>query len=204
MEGNFLGAAIAVMVAMPFDALDGWTAGILHADSDFGGRLDSLADIISFGMAPAVILYGTGLKDLGIVGWIVAILFPVAGGVRLARFQAVSVTGYFVGLPITAAGGMVASLVISRVDFPALVWVIVVILLATLMVSRIRYPHIKRVNFRDMMLWKILLFVGVAIGVIIAVTLVDPKHLILLPPIVYILYGIKDWLLHKARIIKGQ
>jgi len=208
MEGNFYGAALAIVLAIIFDGLDGWTARILHATSDFGGKLDSLADIVSFGMAPTVILYGIGLKELGILGWLVAILFPIAGAIRLALFKIGSVTGYFVGLPITAAGGMIASLVISRVDFTAWGLIIVVILLATLMVSRIRYPDMKRLNVRNIRLWKILLFIGVAIGVaigvVIAVALVDPKHLILLPSTIYILYGVKDWVLSKVHIIKEQ
>jgi len=204
MEGNFYGAAVAVVVAILFDGLDGWIARILHATSDFGGKLDSLADIVSFGIAPAVILYGIGLKDLGILGWLVAILFPIAGAVRLALFKVGSVTDYFVGLPITAAGGIAVSLVISRVDFTAWGLAIVVILLASLMVSQVRYPHMKHLNVRDIRRWKILLFIGVAIGVVIAVTLVDPKHLIFLPSIIYILYGIKGWVFSKVPIIKGQ
>ena len=205
MEGSFYGAAVAVVVAILFDGLDGWIARRLHATSDFGGKLDSLADIVSFGIAPAVILYGIGLKDLGILGWLAAILFPIAGAARLARFKAGSVTGYFVGLPITAAGGIAVSLVISRVDFTAWGLAIVVILLAILMVSRVRYPDLKRLNVRNIRLWKILLFIGVvAIGIVITVTLADPKHLIFLPSIIYILYGIKDWVFSKVCIIKGQ
>jgi len=134
----------------------------------------------------------------------VVILFPIAGAIRLALFKVGVVTGYFVGLPITAAGGMTASLVISRVDFTPLGLIIVVILLATLMVSRIRYPNMKRLNARDIRLWKILLFIGVATGVAIAVALVDPMRLILLPSIIYILYGIKNWVLFKVHVIKEQ
>jgi len=179
--------------------LDGWIARILHATSDFGEKLDSLADIVSFGMAPAVILYGIGLKDLGVLGWLMTILFTAAGAVRLALFNVRSVTGYYVGLPITTAGGMVASLVISRVDLPAWGWVIVVILLVTLMVSRVRYPEMKHLPVRGIGLWTISLFIVVAI----AATLVNPKQAILMPFIIYILYGIKDWGLSKVRIIEG-
>ena len=205
MEGSFYGAAVAVVVAMLFDGLDGWIARRLHTSSDFGGKLDSLADIISFGIAPAVILYGIGLKDLGILGWLAAILFPIAGAVRLARFKAISVNGYFEGLPITAAGGIAVSLVISRVDFAAWSLAIVVILLAILMVSRVRYPHLMRLNVRNIRIWKILLFIGViTIGIVITVTLADLRHLIFLPSIIYILYGIKDWVFSKTRIIKGK
>lgn len=200
MEGNFYGAAIAVMVALLFDGLDGWIARRLHTTSDFGGKLDSLADIVSFGIAPAVILYGIGLKELGILGWLVVILFLIAGAVRLALFKPGSATGYFVGLPITAAGGAAVSLVISRVDFTAWGLATVLIPLATLMVSRVRYPDMKRLNVRDIKLWKILLLIGIAI----AVTLVDLKYLIFLPFVIYILYGIKGWVLSKVCIIKGR
>ena len=200
MEGNFCGAAVAVLVAMLFDGLDGRIARILHATSDFGRELDSLADIVSFGMAPAVILYGIGLKDLGVLGWLMIILFTTAGAVRLALFNVRPATGYYVGLPITTAGGMVASLVISRVDLPASGWVIVVILLATLMASRVRYPEMKHLTVRGIGLWKISLFIVVAI----AATLANLRQAILLPFIIYILYGIKDWALSKLRIMKGQ
>jgi len=200
MEGNFYGAAIAVMVALLFDGLDGWIARRLHTTSDFGGKLDSLADIVSFGIAPAIILYGIGLKELGTLGWLVVILFLIAGAVRLALFKPGSATGYFVGLPITAAGGAAASLVISRVDFTAWGLATVLILLAPLMVSRVRYPDMKRLNVRDIKLWKILLLIGMAI----AVTLVDLKYLIFLPFVIYILYGIKGWVLSKVCIIKGR
>jgi len=200
LEGSFYGAAIAVLVAILFDGLDGWIARRLHATSDFGGKLDSLADIVSFGVAPAVILYNVGLKELGILGWLVVILFLIAGVVRLALFKPGLATGYFVGLPITAAGGAAASLVISRVDFPAWGLAIVVIPLAALMVSRIHYPDMKRLNVRDIKLWKVLLVIGIAI----AVTLVDLRYLIFLPSAIYILYGLKNWGLSKVCIIKGQ
>jgi len=199
MEGNFIGAAIAVLVAMIFDGLDGRIAKMLHATSDFGRELDSLADIVSFGIAPAMLLYGFGLKDIGVLGWLMAILFVTAGAVRLALFNIRSVTGYYLGLPITTTGGMVASLVISRVELPAWGWVIAVILLATLMVSRIHYPEMKHLTVRSIGLWKISLFIGVAI---VAVW-VNPKQAILLPFIIYILYGVIDWGLSKVRIIEG-
>ena len=95
---------------------------------------------------------------------------------------------------------MVASLVMSRVDLPASGWVIVVILLATLMASRVRYPEMKHLTVRGIGLWKISLFIVVAI----AATLANLRQAILLPFIIYILYGIKDWALSKVRIMKGQ
>ena len=194
MEGNYYRAAVAVLVAMLFDGLDGWLAKILHTTSDFGAKLDSLADIVSFGIAPAVILYGIVLNDLGILGWIVVILFITAGAIRLALFNFKATPSYFVGLPITAAGGITAALVISGVDIPVWGWSIILILLATLMVSRVRYPDIKRLPAGGSIPWEISLFIGAGI----AVALVNPKHLIFLPFLIYLVYGIIKWSLSKV------
>jgi len=198
-EGNYWGAAVAVLVAMLFDGLDGWIAKILHATSTFGEKLDSLADIVSFGMAPAMILYGIGLKDIPDFGWAVVILFPLAGAIRLALFNSRLDTGYFIGLPITSAGGITAALVVSGVDLPIAGWVIVAVLLTTLMVSRVRYPDLKRFNVRYARIWEIILL----ILAITAVALINPKHLLFLPFIIYILYGFKNWALAKVRA-RGQ
>ena len=190
------------MVAILFDGLDGWTAGKLNATSEFGGKLDSLADVVSFGVAPAVILYSVGLKDLGTLGWIVTVLFPIAGAVRLALFKAEAVPGYFVGLPTTAAAGTIAALMLAQTDFPAWVWAVAMVLLAILMVSRVLYPNIKYLHAGNIRLWKILLFAVVAIGAVIAVTWLNPRYLFFLPAMVYILYGIKNWVLAKVRTTK--
>ena len=199
MEGNFYWAAIAVLVAMLFDGLDGVLASKLHATSDFGKELDSLADIVSFGTAPAVILYGIGLKEFGIIGSLLAALFLIVGAVRLARFKLRSVTGYFVGLPITVSGSAAASLAISQYNLPPSGWAIVVVLLSALMVSGIRFPDIKHLDFSDIRL-RIQLIV---IGLTIAVTLINPKKLIFLPFMMYIVYGIVDWGVHKVSTFRG-
>ena len=198
-EGNYWGAAVAILVAMIFDGLDGWMAKILHAVSTFGEKLDSRADIVSFGIAPAMILYGIGLKDIPNFGWVVVIIFPIAGAIRLGLFNSRLSTDYFIGLPITSAGGITAALVVSGVDLPIAVWVIVMVLLTTLMVSRVRYPDIKRLNVRYARIWEIILL----IVAVTAVALINPRHLLFLPFIIYILYGFKNWALSKVRT-KGQ
>jgi len=194
MEGDYFWAAVAVLGAMLL------LARILHTDSEFGGKLDSLADIVSFGVAPAIITYGIVFKDLGILGWLVVILFPIAGAIRLALFKYGATKGYFAGLPILAAGGITAALVISEVNLPVSGWAIMVIMLAVLMVSRIRYPDIRLLPFRCLISWEMLLFIVVAI----AVALINPKYLIFLPFVIYTLYGIKSWAFSKVHIIRRQ
>ncbi|MCL6627303.1 CDP-diacylglycerol--serine O-phosphatidyltransferase [Alicyclobacillus shizuokensis] len=147
-RGNTAEAALLVIAGMVLDGLDGRAARWLHAESAFGKELDSLSDIVTFGIAPSFIMYQEVLQYLGWVGTLLAVLFPVCGALRLARFniQARSAT-CFVGLPITAAGGILATMALygdiirySKVALP-----IGMLILALLMVSRTRYPNFKRV-----------------------------------------------------------
>lgn len=143
LEGRPELAAALVFAAMLLDAMDGRVARWLGASGDFGRELDSLADVVSFGTAPAVLLYQMALRDLGLVGWIVAAAFPVAGAMRLARFNIISVSGVFVGLPIPAAGGLAVGLALhgNLLDHPSLPYVLIGI--AYLMISTVRYPDFK-------------------------------------------------------------
>ena len=141
-------AAIAVLAGMAVDGVDGRLARALGVESDFGRELDSLADIVTFGAAPAAIMYEAQLHALGLFGGAVAILFPVAGAVRLARFNILrGHERHFVGLPITAAGGVMAAFTLYRGLVPA-DWLPAVSLVVTfLMVSRVRYPNFKKMGF---------------------------------------------------------
>lgn len=115
-------ATLLVFVAIILDGADGWAARKLHAQSEFGKVLDSLSDIITFGAAPAYILYEAVFHELSpALGWGITILFPVCGALRLARFNVQNgMKRYFVGLPIPAAGGMLALLSFSKMMFPSL------------------------------------------------------------------------------------
>jgi CDP-diacylglycerol--serine O-phosphatidyltransferase len=125
--------------------------------SEFGAELDSLADVVSFGVAPALLAYAWGFGTLPRVGWLVAFLFVVCGALRLARFnvQKSSVDGrYFVGLPIPAAAAPVAALVnVSPApvdeETHAVRWRALLIVLAFLMVSTFRYTSFKKVDLRS-------------------------------------------------------
>ena len=110
MKGQFDSAAVAIFVAMIADGLDGRVARLMKAQSAFGAQYDSLADMVSFGVAPALVLFSWSLFNLGKFGWIAAFLFVSATALRLARFNTQVVDKrYFQGLPSPSAAGIIAS-----------------------------------------------------------------------------------------------
>ena len=114
MQGSFDNAAVAIFVAMVLDGLDGRVARLTNTQSAFGAEYDSLADMVSFGAAPALIMYEWALKDLGNLGWIAAFIYCAGAALRLARFNTTidSVDKrFFQGLPSPAAAALVAGLV---------------------------------------------------------------------------------------------
>lgn len=114
INGDFTLAAISIMVAMLWDTLDGRVARLTNTQSDFGAEYDSLADLVSFGMAPALLVYEWSLSDLGRIGWLAAFLFLACAALRLARFNTqvgISEKRYFQGLPSPAAAGVIASMI---------------------------------------------------------------------------------------------
>jgi CDP-diacylglycerol--serine O-phosphatidyltransferase len=157
VAAEWTNAVAAVVCAMIFDMLDGRAARILGADSRFGAQLDSLADLVSFGVAPAIIMYGWTLQSMENLGWLAALVFCAGSAVRLARFNvqaardegATNVRPYFTGLPTPAAAGMVL--------LPLLVWfqwnnelvqrpgvsVVMLVVTSLLMVSNLPTPSIK-------------------------------------------------------------
>jgi len=157
LHGQYEEAAPLIGWAILLDMLDGRIARLTGTTSEFGGELDSLADAISFGVAPALLAYSWGFSTLPRVGWLAAFLFVVCGVLRLARFnvQKSSVDGrYFVGLPIPAAAAPVAALVnVSPLPVDershAVVWLSLLIVLSFLMVSTFRYTSFKKVDLRS-------------------------------------------------------
>ena len=140
MDGQFKKAAVMILLAMVLDAMDGRVARRLDATSNFGKELDSLADLVSFGVAPAILVYAMGLKDLGLAGLALSVTFALCGAIRLARFNTLNISNYFVGVPITAAGSLVALLSLLHNELPRLVFPIFIVLLSYLMVSNIKVP----------------------------------------------------------------
>ena len=165
MRGEFATAAPFIGVAVVLDMLDGRIARMTGTTSDFGVQLDSLADLISFGMAPAVMTFQWGLLPLGRIGWAVGFLYLTAAALRLARFniQGNSDKRYFIGLPSPAAAGLVAATVFyfpEGLQAKPMAWLGMVMLIvpAVLMVSTIRFQSFKtfdlgiRRGFRGLML----------------------------------------------------
>jgi len=185
-------AAIMIIIAMLLDGVDGRVARALNAQSEFGKELDSLADVISFGVAPAFIMYVVALQDVTpILSWFVTALFPICGALRLARFNVKSSSpGHFIGLPIPAAGGILATVALFKGDVSPIVFIITSIVLALLMVSNIRYPSFKRIGIPKSAVWVIPVIVIVAL----IIGIMFEEHLskvFFIPLILYALYGLK-------------
>lgn len=143
---EFFKAALFIVAAMISDGLDGRVARYLNASSEFGKELDSLCDLVSFGVAPAILAYAFLLKDLpGMSGYIVAAFFATCGALRLARFNVNTsvVKGYFMGLPIPAGGCVVATFIMLGIKPSPAVFAVMVMVCGYLMVSTIKYPDFK-------------------------------------------------------------
>ena len=160
INGDFTLAAISIMVAMLWDALDGRVARLTNTQSDFGAQYDSLADLVSFGVAPALLVYEWSLSDLGRIGWLAAFIFLACAALRLARFNTQIGTSnkrYFQGLPSPAAAGVIASMIWLKfwkfeyfdfgiVSLSYYVGVGITIVCALLMVSNVRYYSFKELD----------------------------------------------------------
>jgi CDP-diacylglycerol--serine O-phosphatidyltransferase len=155
VEHRYTEAAVAIFVAMVMDLLDGRVARLMKATSQFGVEYDSLADVISFCVAPAFLLYSFALQPLGRAAWFGAFLFVVCGALRLARFNVQTASTdrrFFVGLSTPAAAGVAAALVVllegdepSRAVRVAIA--VTTYVLALLMVSTFRYWSFKEIDF---------------------------------------------------------
>nr|WP_077213555.1 CDP-diacylglycerol--serine O-phosphatidyltransferase [Bacillus dakarensis] len=147
-SGEYKNAAILILIGMMLDSMDGRLARMLNADSQLGKELDSLADIVTFGVAPSFLVYYTYFFQFSLLGTIVAGLFPLFGAYRLARFNISapkSSSKYFIGVPITAAGGILALLTLFGDFIPNIITTVVFTALCFLMVSRIRIPSMKEI-----------------------------------------------------------
>lgn len=202
-EGRYSLAAIMVVVAMLLDGLDGRIARALNAQSDFGKELDSLSDMISFGAAPAYIMYTVSFQEAPIaLAWIVTCLFPICGALRLARFNVrPGIPGYFTGLPIPAAGGVLATLSLFSKDISAPFMMIATLLLAYLMISSLKYPNLKKVGLPKKAVWiaPLVVLFSIALAVLFSEQL---SMLVFIPLVLYAIYGMThniDLILSRSR-----
>lgn len=174
MRGDFENAAPFVGIAIVLDMLDGRIARLTGTASEFGVQFDSMADVISFGMAPAILAFTWGLHDLGRPGWAAAFLFVTAAALRLARFNlqtAIVDKRYFIGLPSPAAAGVIAATVFAYpagLNGPqrALAAIALVMVPAILMVSTVRFRSFKTFDLQSRRPFRILIFFAVLITAI--------------------------------------
>jgi CDP-diacylglycerol---serine O-phosphatidyltransferase len=196
---------------MIMDFFDGRVARLTNTQSAFGAELDSLSDMVSFGVAPALVAYSWSLAGLGKLGWLAAFIFTAAGALRLARFNTqakVMDKRYFQGLPIPAAAGLLASMVWLSVDaeIPGelvnMAAAVLAILAAALMVSNIRYYSFKEIDLKGKVPFVTILLIVLGF---VSISLDPPKVLFLLffcyacsGPIVTLLG------LHKKRLLRKK
>ncbi|QGG48256.1 CDP-diacylglycerol--serine O-phosphatidyltransferase [Heliorestis convoluta] len=143
MDGNFRLAAVMILLSMVLDGMDGKVARKLDVASPFGKELDSLSDLVSFGVAPAILVYAAQMYEpYGIVGLIIALIFALCGAVRLARFNILNISTHFLGIPITVAGPLMAIFTLVSDHLPTLFFPVSMLLLAGFMISNIKIPKI--------------------------------------------------------------
>ena len=204
MRGDLTTAAPFIGIAFVLDGLDGRIARLTGTTSAFGIEMDSLADVISFGLAPAVLASAWGLSELGRWGWAAGFLYVTAAAIRLARFNINTGTHtdkrYFVGMPSPAAAGVPAATVffypyplVGRAQ--AMAAIAVVLIPAILMVSTIRFRSFKNLNFGwDRSYFK--LFVFAALLVLIAE---QPRWALIIIAYSYLMFALLEWVLTRWR-----
>lgn len=198
MRGEYATAAPFIGFAIVLDMLDGRIARMTGTASEFGLQFDSLADIVSFGVAPAILSFAWGLSSLGRMGWAAAFLFVTAAALRLARFNIQGPSGdkrYFVGMPSPAAAGVPAAtvylfpdgLIDERAGLAVLAMVIVP---ALLMVSTIRYRSFKTLDLQARRPFRVLLL----FALLIALVVTHPQLVLVSAAYIYLASGLVGWL----------
>lgn len=143
LDGKYTIGAIYILASVVMDGLDGRIARRLGVISDIGKELDSLCDLVSFGVAPALLLYAQVLHSLpALLGLVAAVLYINCGAFRLARFNVLNIKEYFVGIPITMAGGILALVSLGAAHLPPYLTLCIVLMLAFLMISNLRVRKI--------------------------------------------------------------
>ncbi len=205
-DGKFISACWAIIVAIIFDGLDGRVARLTNTTSNFGLQLDSLADAVSFGVAPALLLYAYALHDLGRLGWLAAFFYVICGILRLARFNiqdpnSETTKEGFIGLPIPGAAGFLAMTVIvieGYIGFahvPSFLFLLLTYVLALLMVSNIPYTSFKSVKLRYRKSFPVFISVLLALYIIAVI----PELLLFLLGVYYVFSSPFVWAYRKLK-----
>jgi len=204
INGNFEYAPVAILIAMVLDALDGRVARLTHTQSDFGAEYDSLVDMVSFGMAPALIMHQWALSGLGKLGWMAAFIYAAGAGLRLARFNTKLGTAdkrYFQGLPSPAAAGLVVGFVWVLYSYGvpgrdlSILAMAITIAAGVLMVSNVRFRSFKDLDMRGRMP-----FVSVlAVPLVFVLVFLDPPQVLFAVFLAYAVSGPVGWILRRTR-----
>ena len=198
MNGMFQASAIAIYVAMVFDGLDGRVARITNTQSKFGAEYDSLADVVSFGVAPALVMFSLALAPLGKFGWAAAFVYVACAALRLARFNTQIDTAdknYFSGLPSPSAAAVIAGLVWVAHDAG---WVggelpfelsifaaLLTILTGILMIINVPYNSFKGVDIRSRVPFVVMILVVMVFGLV----MLDPPRVLLTAALIFAASG---------------
>ncbi|GIV98187.1 MAG: CDP-diacylglycerol--serine O-phosphatidyltransferase [Herpetosiphonaceae bacterium] len=189
-------AALMICLAACFDALDGRTARVLGVSGDFGKELDSLADIVSFGVAPAMLVYQHSLYAAHWIGIIAAGLFVCCGAGRLARYNITTTTcksRFFTGMPIPMGGMFATSVALYQGQINVALVTIGIIVAALLMISTLRYPVLEQIAFDAPIPIRIAFLAVFVLG------LSQPGQWLFLIPVSYMVYGLLSNLVYALR-----
>jgi CDP-diacylglycerol--serine O-phosphatidyltransferase len=206
MNLEFTNASVAIFAAMVLDSLDGRVARMTNTQSAFGAEYDSLADMVSFGAAPALIVYEWALKGMGKLGWVAAFVYVACAALRLARFNtnsAVLDKAWFQGLPSPAAAALVAGFVwvmddvkLAGADLDWLAWVITLYAGLT-MVSSVPFFSGKDFHFRRSVPFLVLAMIPIGFALVSQ----DPPKVLFG---VFVLYGLSGYVVYLVKKMRGQ
>jgi CDP-diacylglycerol--serine O-phosphatidyltransferase len=206
MNLKFEHAAWAIFIAMILDGLDGRIARLTNTQSEFGAQYDSLSDMVSFGAAPALVIYEWSLRGLGKFGWLAAFVYCAGAALRLARFNTnieVVDKRYFQGLPSPAAAAMVAGYILMMndlayegTDLPWVSWGITLFAGLT-MVTNVPFYSFKDVNFRKSVPFIVVFLIALGL----ALVSIDPPK-VLMP--LFVFYGLSGYAVFFWRLVKGK
>jgi CDP-diacylglycerol---serine O-phosphatidyltransferase len=194
INGKFEAAAVAIIISAVLDGLDGRIARLTNTATQFGVEYDSLADVIAFGVAPAILAFEWALKPFGRLGWLAAFMFVICGALRLARFNVQKThedASYFKGLPIPAAASFIAAMILfveswaGNQQLRSALIIAMIYSLSFLMVSTLHYYSFKKFDIRNRKPFNVLLSI-ILVSLIIAY---KPKEMLFLFLLAYVASG---------------
>lgn len=197
IKGNFVHAAWSIMIADVFDGLDGWVARLTNSTTKFGIELDSLSDLIAFGVAPSILVYRWSIAPFGRIGLAAAFLFTACGALRLARYNiqmGSTESKAFTGMPIPGAASVLAAVVLFHHDMwdgipeKNILMLVLTIVLSILMVSTLRFHGLKEINFKRRKPFWILVAMVLVFGAIV----IHPPVALFAFAMIYLVWGIVE------------